>query len=202
MIRSSDWPSGLGETEDSLGGRVPENDGALRIAHHDGVAGTGDELAEIDIRVHKRAPAQPHAAVVRAVHLALGGLFGLRRRLGHLRHYLGAQLGVGGQYTMKADQMQPWPWHQRRQPLHEFQWRHDQVRCAVTPGRLQPQHDLSGGVGLHAFVGQSRAGDVAAQFLQRLAVVSAAAHGGVQAEAVDVGAQRLLEVRLPGHGAL
>ena len=29
-----------------------------------------------------------------------------------------------------------------------------------------------------------------------------AAHSGVQAATIDVGAQRLLEVRLPGHGAL
>jgi len=34
------------------------------------------------------------------------------------------------------------------------------------------------------------------------AIVGAAANGGVQAEAVDVGAQRLLEVRVHGHRAL
>ena len=43
--------------------------------------------------------------------------------------------------------------------------------------------------------------DLAAQSLQRLAVFSRAAHCGVQAETVDFGAQRLLELRLPGHGA-
>ena len=51
-------------------------------------------------------------------------------------------------------------------------------------------------------VGQSPVRDVAAQLLQRLAVFGAAARGGVQAESVDVGAQRLLEVRVPGHRAL
>ena len=45
-------------------------------------------------------------------------------------------------------------------------------------------------------------GDVAAQLIERLAVIGAAVHGSVQAEAVDVGAKVLLEVRLPGHGAL
>jgi hypothetical protein len=35
-----------------------------------------------------------------------------------------------------------------------------------------------------------------------LAVVGAAAHSGMQAETVDVGAQVLLEVRIPGHHAL
>jgi hypothetical protein len=59
-----------------------------------------------------------------------------------------------------------------------------------------------GAVGLHALVGQRQPGDVAAQLLQRLPVVGHAAHGGVQAEPVDVGAEHLLEVLLPGHGAL
>ena len=47
-----------------------------------------------------------------------------------------------------------------------------------------------------------RAGDATAQLFQRLAVLCTAAHSGVQAETVNVGAQRLLEVCLPGHGAL
>jgi len=58
---------------------------------------------------------------------------------------------------------------------------------------------------LHALVGQSGARDVAAQLLQPLAVVGAAAHGGVQAEAVDVGAQRLDLLKSPtanNHAAL
>ena len=68
---------------------------------------------------------------------------------------------------------------------------------------LEHEHHLRGGVGLDALVGQCRAGDVAAQLLQRLAVVSPAAHGGTQADAVDVDAQRLLGLfRLPGHCTL
>ena len=43
---------------------------------------------------------------------------------------------------------------------------------------------------------------MAAQLRQRPEVVGRAAHGSVQAEAVDVGAKVLLEVRIPGHGAL
>ena len=43
-------------------------------------------------------------------------------------------------------------------------------------------------IALHAIVGQRRAGDVAAQLLQRLAVLGITAHGRVQAEPVDVGA--------------
>jgi hypothetical protein len=64
----------------------------------------------------------------------------------------------GCQHTMEADHWQHGPWHQRCQPLHEFQRRHHQVGC-----------------------------DVAAQLLQRVAVVSPAAHGSVKTEAVNVG---------------
>ena len=77
-----------------------------------------------------------------------------------------------------------------------------QMRGAVAPGCLELQHHLAGGVGLYALVGQSWAGDVAAQLLQRLAVIRPAAHCGVQAETLHVGAQRLIEVRIPGHDAL
>ena len=62
-----------------------------------------------------------------------------------------------------ADQVQPRPWHQCRQPQPELQRRHHQMRGAVAPGGLELQHHLSGGVRLHALVGQCRAGDVTAQ---------------------------------------
>ena len=76
------------------------------------------------------------------------------------------------------------------------------MRGAVAPRGLELEHHLPGGVGLYAFVGWCRAGDAAAQLFQRLPVVGRAAHGGVQAEAVDVSALRLLELRLPWHRAL
>ena len=75
------------------------------------------------------------------------------------------------------------------------------ARVAGLPGRLD----------CHAWVPQAqapcsawrralcRAGDGAAQLLQRIAVVGRAAHRSVQAEAIAVGTQRLLEVCLPGH---
>ena len=49
------------------------------------------------------------------------------------------------------------------------------MRGAVAPGGLELEHHLSGGVRLHALVGQRRAGDVAAQLFQRLAIIAAAA---------------------------
>jgi hypothetical protein len=42
---------------------------------------------------------------------------------------------------------------------------------------------------LYALVGKRRAGDVPAQLPQRLPIVGRAAHGGVQAEPVDVSAK-------------
>jgi crotonobetainyl-CoA:carnitine CoA-transferase CaiB-like acyl-CoA transferase len=64
---------------------------------------------------------------------------------------------------MEPNQVQPGPRHQRRQPLHEFERRHHEVRGAVAPGGLELEHHLPGRVGLYALVGQSGARDVAAQ---------------------------------------
>ena len=88
---------------------------------------------------------------------------------------------------MEADQVQPGPRHQRRQTLHEFQRAHHDVRGAVAPGGLEFEHHLPGAVDLHAFVGQGRPRDVAAQLLQRLAVIGATPHRSVQAETLHVG---------------
>jgi hypothetical protein len=84
--------------------------------------------------------------------------------------------------------------------MHELQRRHHQTPGAFAPGGLQLQRHLPGGVGLHMFVGQCWAGDVAAQSLQRLAVIRPAAHCSVLP--VDICAQVLLEVRIPGNCAL
>ena len=88
-----------------------------------------------------------------------------------------------------------------RQPLHELQRAHDQVRGAVAPRRLELELHLPGGVELHPFVGERRPRDVAAQLLQPLAVVGFHPHRGMQAEPVDVGAQRLARRGLARHRA-
>ena len=97
-----------------------------------------------------------------------------------------------------------WTWtcHQRCQPLHKLQRRHCQARGAVAPGCLELQHHLARGTTLHRLVGQGRAGDGEVQLLERLALVSAAVHDRVQAETLHIGAQVLLEFRLPRHRAL
>ena len=59
---------------------------------------------------------------------------------------------------------------------------------SVAPSRLELEHDLAGGVALNAFIGKRRASDISAQLLEGLALVSVAAHRGVQAEPMGVGA--------------
>jgi len=44
------------------------------------------------------------------------------------------------------------------------------MRGPVAPGCLEFEHNLPGGVGLHAFAGPGRPADVPAQLLQRLAL--------------------------------
>jgi len=76
---------------------------------------------EVEHPLEQLGPAQPHRVVMRTARLALGGWSGLRGRLSLLRHHQRAQLGVGREDAVEADQMQPRPGHQRRQPLHELQ---------------------------------------------------------------------------------
>ena len=64
------------------------------------------------------------------------------------------------------------------------------INRGVVPSRqavFNLRHHLALGVALHQFVGQRRAGDVAAMFLQLPAAVGVAAYGRVQAEALQVG---------------
>ena len=85
------------------------------------------------------------------------------------------------------------------QPLHELQRTHHQVRGAIAPRGLELQLHLPGRVELHPLVRQCRPGDGAAQLFQPLAVMGLDSHRGVQAEAVDVGAQGLARRSLARH---
>ena len=58
---------------------------------------------------------------------------------------------------------------------------------AVFERALQLQHDLAGAVTLEPFVGDRRAGDIAAQVLQFLALIGAPAHRRMEAKAVEFG---------------
>ncbi len=80
---------------------------------------------------------------------------------------------------MEANQMQPRTWNQCSQALHKLQRRHDDVGGAVAPGALELQDDLAGAIALEPLVGNGRAGDIAAQAFELLALMGATAHGGV-----------------------
>jgi hypothetical protein len=61
--------------------------------------------------------------------------------------------------------------HQRGEPLHKFQRRHDNRGAAVFVGTLQLRHDLAGAVTLEPLIGDRRVGDIAAQVLKLLALI-------------------------------
>jgi len=124
-------------------------------------AGRGPALRRTPLSAswHLRSADQPHWAVMRARRVELGGRCGLRRWFGFMRHPQRAQLGVGCRNAVEANQVQPRSGHPRSQPLPELQRRHHEMRGAVAPRGLEPEHHLPGRVGLHALVGQGRARD-------------------------------------------
>ena len=128
---------------------------------------------DLEDPLEQLGPAQLHRVVMLTARLALGWHCSLRGWFGFLRHHQRPQFGVGRQDAVvraagvrslreaklrghQTNQVQPGPWHQRSQSLHELHRRHYQVRGAVTPSGLQLEHDLPSRVGLHALVGQSR----------------------------------------------
>ena len=69
--------------------------------------------------------------------------------------------------------------------MFEFDLEHS----PVAPGALELQRDITRAIALESFVGDRRTGDVPAQAFELLALMRAAAHPGMQAEAVRIGAQ-------------
>jgi len=103
---------------------------------------------------------------------------------------------------MGANQMQPGTRNQCGQALHEFQRRHDDMGGAVAPGALELEHDLACAIALEPLVGNGRAGDIAAQAFELLALMGVTAYCRMQAEAVRVDAARLLGVGRPAGDGL
>ena len=85
--------------------------------------------------------------------------------------------------------MEPRARHQRRQALHELQRLHDDMGGAVFVCTLELQDDLAGAITFEPFIGDGRAGDIAAQVFQLLALIGAPAHRRMQAKAVRVDTQ-------------
>ena len=121
----------------------------------------------------------------------LGCVFGcLLRWTGNDRR---AQLGVGREHAMEANQMQPRRRDECGQALHELQRRHHDMGGPVAVGTLELQHDLARAIALEPSVGNRRAGDIAAQVLQFLALIGAPAHRRMEAKAVRVDTQNFHE---------
>ncbi len=78
---------------------------------------------------------------------------------------------------------------QRGERLHEFQRGHDDMSGTVPVGTFALQHHLASTIALEPFVGNGRAGDIAAKAFEFLALVGAIAHARVHAKAVELGAQ-------------
>lgn len=102
---------------------------------------------------------------------------------------------------MEANEVQARPWHQRSRCMNSSG---DMTRCVVPSRQAVLSLSTTCPAALVCTRSLVSAGRVMVRHScwQRLPVVSVAAHGRVQAEPVDVGAQRLLEVSVPGHRAL
>ena len=158
----------------------PDNHGGLLDGSDDlQVAATLRAVFEVDIEHAFEQPRPAHArrCFMRVVGRIIDGF------LRWARHDRGAQPGIGCEHAVKTDQMQARTRHQRGQALHDFQRRHLDVRGAVTPGAFELQHDITRAIALEPFVGDRRAGDIAAQPFDLLALMRATAYPGMQAEA-------------------
>ena len=161
--------------------------------------------------------------------LALGGLRCPGAQDRPLRHHQRAQLGVGGQHAVEADEVQP-PSPDTNSPVDclclargratgptrpargrgtsaASRCMHssgDITRCVVPSRQGVLSFSTTCPASLHCTRSSvlRRAGDGAAQLLQRLAVIGTAAHSSMQAETVHVGTQRLLEVGVSRHHVL
>src|SRR3954467_6561708 len=74
---------------------------------------------------------------------------------------------------MEANQMQPGTRDQYGQALHDLQRRHHDMGGAVAPGTFELEHDLACAIALEPLVGNGRAGDIAAQAFELLALMGA-----------------------------
>jgi hypothetical protein len=91
------------------------------------------------------------------------------------RNDCATQSGVGREHAMEANQMQPRARHQCGQALHELQRRHHDMGGPVAVGALELQHHLACLIEFEPFVGNGRAGDIAARAFELLALMGAAA---------------------------
>ena len=83
---------------------------------------------------------------------------------------------VRGEHAVVSGEVGAWAWDQRGKPGNEVEGVEDDVSGPVTEGVLESVDDLSPFIDREAFVGERRAGDVAAQAFEGVALVGMA-HG-------------------------
>ena len=100
---------------------------------------------------------------------------------------------VRGEHAVVSGEVGAWAWDQRGKPGNEVEGVEDDVSGPVTEGVLESVDDLSPFIDREAFVRQRRAGDVAAQAFEGVALVGMA-HGagmeGASRELSDAGGGR------------
>src|SRR5205809_6854839 len=108
---------------------------------------------------------------------------------------------VRREHAIEANQMQPGTWDECGHTLHELRRPHHDIGGAVAPGTFELEHDLACAIALEPLIGNGRAGDIAAQALELLALMGVTAYCRMQAETVRVDAARLLRIaRSAGNG--
>ncbi len=96
---------------------------------------------------------------------------------------LGSEGGVGGEYAMEANEMEPGTRDQGSQALQEFERRHDDMRGAITVGGFELQDDVAFGCASQPFVAKGGTRDVATEAFERGSLIGAAVHAGMQTKA-------------------
>ena len=87
---------------------------------------------------------------------------------------------VRGEHAVVSGEVGAWAWDQRGKPGNEVEGVEDDVSGPVTEGVLESVDDLSPFIDREAFVGECRAGDVAAQAFEGVALVGMAHGAGME----------------------
>ena len=93
---------------------------------------------------------------------------------------------VRGEHAVVSGEVGAWGWDQRGKAGNEVEGVEDDVSGPVTEGVLESVDDLSPFIDREAFVGECRAGDVAAQAFEGVALVGLAARGGMEGKSREL----------------
>lgn len=94
-----------------------------------------------------------------------------------------AVLAVRGEYAVETGEVEPWTRNQGREARDEVHWIEDDMGGAVPERLFESVDHLSPVVQREPLVGNGGSGDVAAEFLEPVALVGLAAGCGMEGEA-------------------